>query len=294
MEPDPRAEESFKEYWADRNGHRIRVRDYPGTGPAIVLMHGFPDDLHLYDRVLPFLVGAHRVVTFDFLGWGESDKPAGYPYTADNQTGDLDAVIRTLDADQVVLVAHDSSGPPAIDWALAHPERVTGLVLLNTYYSRMPRLRRPEAIALYSTPLLRPLTRAVMHRLQWLDKRLYFWQVGRFIRDDDTRAELLPEFYVRFRATRAAFERLNSDLLTTVYRNTRKTAALRSFRRPVWIVFGAEDPYLNVHVARRFAELFPHARLELIDGARHYVQVDEPATVAEAIRRAAQGTSSVT
>jgi haloalkane dehalogenase len=292
MESDARAGESFREYGADRGGHRIRVRDYPGSGPAIVLMHGFPDDLHLYDRVLPFLVGVHRVVTFDFLGWGESDKPAGYPYTADNQTGDLDAVIRTLDADQVVLVAHDASGPPAIDWALAHPERVTGLVLLNTYYSRMLRLRPPEAIMLYSIPLLRILTRAVMHRFEWLDKRLYFWQVGRFIRDDDIRAELLPPFYRRFRATRAAFERLNSDLLPTVYRNMRKTAALRKFPRPVWIVFGTEDPYLNVHVARRFAELFPHPRLELIDGARHYVQVDEPAKVAEAIRRAAQGSAA--
>jgi haloalkane dehalogenase len=201
-------------------------------------------------------------------------------------------VIRTLDADQVVLVAHDASGPPAIDWALAHPERVTGLVLLNTYYSRMLRLRPPEAIMLYSIPLLRILTRAVMHRFEWLDKRLYFWQVGRFIRDDDIRAELLPPFYRRFRATRAAFERLNSDLLPTVYRNMRKTAALRKFPRPVWIVFGTEDPYLNVHVARRFAELSPHPRLELIDGARHYVQVDEPAKVAEAIRRAAQGSAA--
>ena len=83
-------------------------------------MHGFPDDQHLYDRTLPFLAG-HRVVTFDFLGWGESDKPAGYPYTAHNQTADLDSVITQLGLDEVVLVAHDASGPPAIDWALAHP-----------------------------------------------------------------------------------------------------------------------------------------------------------------------------
>lgn len=82
--------------------------------------------------MLPFLAGRHRVVTFDFLGWGESDKPAGYPYTADNQTGDLDAVITRLGLDEVVLVAHDASGPPAIDWALAHPDRVAALVLLNT------------------------------------------------------------------------------------------------------------------------------------------------------------------
>ena len=59
-------------------------------------------------------------MTFDSLGWEEFDKPAGYPYTAANQAGDLDAVIEQLHLQQVVLVAHDASGPPAIDWALAH------------------------------------------------------------------------------------------------------------------------------------------------------------------------------
>lgn len=48
-------------------------------------------------------------------------------------------------------------------------------------------------------------------------------------------------------------------------------------------MFGAADPYLNVHVARRFATLFPTAEFDLIPNARHYVQVDEPATVAAAI-----------
>ncbi|MBI4793130.1 MAG: alpha/beta hydrolase, partial [Deltaproteobacteria bacterium] len=48
-------------------------------------MHGFPDNLHLYDRLVPHLTPARRVVTFDFLGWGGSDKPAGYPYTAVSQ-----------------------------------------------------------------------------------------------------------------------------------------------------------------------------------------------------------------
>ena len=48
-------------------------------------------------------------------------------------------------------------------------------------------------------------------------------------------------------------------------------------------MFGADDPYLNAHVAHRFARLFPNAQLQLIPGARHYVQVDEPKVVAEAI-----------
>lgn len=271
------------ELWANRGPHRIRIRNHPGPPPAIVLMHGFPDDLHLYDRTLPFLTGRRRVVTFDFLGWGGSDKPAGYPYTAANQTDDLDAVIGALGLDEVVLVAHDASGPPAIDWALAHPKRVAALVLLNTYYGWMPSLRAPEAIILYSTPVLRNLARPVMRRLSGLDRRLYHWQVGRFIRDEAVRRELLPQFYDRFRAARPAFWRLNADLPRTLLSRARRTAQLHTFERPVRIVFGAEDPYLNARVARRFAHLFPNAQLELIDGARHYVQVDEPELVATAV-----------
>ena len=102
-----------------------------------------------------------RVVVFDFLGWGSSDKPAGYRYTATNQAGDLDAVVEHLRLASVVPVAHDASGPPAIDWALDHPDRVAALVLLNTYYSRMPGLRTPEAIRLFSTPVVRQVARPV-------------------------------------------------------------------------------------------------------------------------------------
>ncbi len=71
---------SYTEHVVQRGPYHIYAREYPGEEPAIVLMHGFPDNLHLYDRLLPWLTPARRVVTFDFLGWGASDKPVGYPY----------------------------------------------------------------------------------------------------------------------------------------------------------------------------------------------------------------------
>jgi hypothetical protein len=79
-----------------------------------VLLHGFPDSTHLYDRLVPHLAGRRPVLRFDFLGWGRSDKPQGYLYTAANQAGDLAAVVAALgehlDASQLVLVAYDASG----------------------------------------------------------------------------------------------------------------------------------------------------------------------------------------
>jgi pimeloyl-ACP methyl ester carboxylesterase len=276
----------YREAWVQRGQHRIYAREYPGEDPPVVLLHGFPDNLHLYDRLLPHLHPPRRVVTFDFLGWGASDKPAGYPYTASNQTGDLDAVIDQLALERMVLVAHDASGPPAIDWALAHPDRVAALVLLNTYYAWTKALRRPQAIFLYSTPILRNLARLVASRSEALDRVLYRWQVGRFINDPAMREELVPLLYSGFRPARPAFWSLNDDLLGTVLSRRKRIPELRGFGRPVRIIFGAADPYLNTGVARRFHELFPTSELFLLPGARHYVQVDQPEEVAGLIRSA--------
>jgi len=275
---------SYTEHVVGRGPYHIYAREYPGEEPATVLMHGFPDTLHLYDRLLPWLTPQRRVVTFDFLGWGESEKPAGYPYTASNQTADLDAVIEQLHLQQVVLVAHDASGPPAIDWALAHADRVAALVLLNTYYCLMPTLRPPEAIWLNSTPLVRNVARFVFQAFDnWLFRKMYWWQVGGFMREAADREEFLPLLYQQFAAApsaQGAFFRLNEDLLSTVRDRTKRIPQVQAFSRPVRIIFGASDPYLNVGVARRFHELFPTSELLLLPGAHHYVQIDEPEQVA--------------
>jgi pimeloyl-ACP methyl ester carboxylesterase len=152
---------NFIEQFVQRDRHRIYAREYAGEEPAIVLMHGFPDNLHLYDRLIPYLSPPRREVTFDFLVWGSSDKPLSYPYTAKNQEADLDTVVKQLKLGQVVLLAHDASGPPAIDWALNHPDQVAALVLLNTYNCEMPTLKAPEAIWLFYTPFIRNVARPI-------------------------------------------------------------------------------------------------------------------------------------
>jgi len=278
---------NFVEQPIRRDQHRIYAREYPGEEPAIILMHGFPDNLHLYDRLVPYLSPPRRVITFDFLGWGSSDKPLGYPYTARNQDGDLNAVITQLKLRQVVLVAHDASGPPAIDWALEHPDQTATLVLLNTYYCTMPTLRAPEAIFLFSTPLIRSVARPVSTAFNHLIfRRMYWWQVGRFFRDAEIRDRFVPLLYQQFDATpstRPAFFSLNNDLRPTIRAGSKAVPKLKAFRRPVRIIFGASDPYLNKGVAERFHELFPTSDLFLLPTARHFVQMDEPEEVARLI-----------
>ena len=278
---------NFTEQFVQRGQHRIHTREYAGEEPAIILMHGFPDNLHLYDRLVRYLSPPRRVVAFDFLGWGASDKPLGYPYTAKNQELDLDAVITELKLGQVVLVAHDASGPPAIDWALNHPNRVAALVLLNTYYCAMPTLRPPEAIFLFSTPVVRDVARPISGMFGHLIfRRMYWWQVGRFFRDAEIRNEFVPLLYQQFDAipsARPAFFRLNEDLLATIRSGSRTAPKLKDFKRPVRIIFGDADPYLNKGVAQRFHELFPSSDLFLLPTARHFVQMDEPEEVARLI-----------
>ena len=96
----------------------------------------------------------------------------------------------------------------------------------------------------------------------------------------------MPLLYRQFDATpsaRPAFFRLNEDLLGTIRSGSKNAPKLKTFRRPVRIIFGTSDPYLNKGVAEAFHELFPASDLFLLANARHFVQMDEPAEVARLI-----------
>ena len=125
--------------------------------------------------------------------------------------------------------------------------------------------------------------RGLARRFDKLDRNLYFWQVGRFIRDREVREALLPRLYAQFRAARPAFWALNNDLLGTALSRRKMMPRMRAFDRPVRIIFGDADPYLNTSVAQRFHELFSGSDLFLLSGAHHYVQVDEPEKVGSLI-----------
>ena len=72
----------FTEHRVQHAGGSLYVRDFPSSGPAFVLLHGFPDNWHIYDYLIPHLAGAsRRTIAFDFLGFGASDKPEGAVYT---------------------------------------------------------------------------------------------------------------------------------------------------------------------------------------------------------------------
>lgn len=276
----------FRDRSIRRGPYRIHAREQAGDGPTIVLMHGFPDNHHLYDRLVPHLRGRH-VVVFDFLGWGESDKPKGYDYTFENQEGDLDAVIAGLGLDRVVLVVHDASGPAGINWALEHPQQVAAIVALNTFYSLLPGAppNPPEAIRLFSDANFQRLTDHFAkspREFRWL----YDFQVGGFIKNEDVRKKFVPLLFRQFEAkpsTVEAFLRLNADLNPAVLANTQRVAELASLSAPVRVAYGELDPYLDPRQGRALAALFPNSEALTVPAAGHFPQLDAPAEVANLI-----------
>ncbi len=284
----------FKVHKIKRGTYTLNAREfgraYKGKKPTILLMHGFPDSQHLYDEVIPYLSRHRHVISFDYLGWGDSDKPENHTYNNKSLIDDMDAVIDYFGLKHMVIVVHDASGPSGIDWSLAHPDKVHALVLLNTYYYPMKSLVPPEAIALFSTPgPKRDMTITVAKYSDHVWQSGMVDQLNKFMKNPEMREKYTKIFAHQALGIRPAFLGLN-DVLNkeTLARVDSAKEVLGSFKKPVWIAFGAEDPYLNVGVAKAFHKLFTHSRLILIKNAAHYVQIDKPKEVAKVILEASK------
>ncbi len=253
--------------------------------PTIILMHGFPDSLHLYDRVIPKLARENHVIAFDFLGWGASDTPEQFKYSATALKIDLDTVIKYFELNRVVLVMHDLSGLPAIDWALENTSQIAGLVLLDTFYGPMPTLKAPEAIEFFATPspqrdIFIPLV-TLIDRL-WLT--VFEEQVHKFFETKKPRKKFTKIFAHQSLQIKPAFLALTNSLFQEIgQRAIPQNTLLPTFEAPVRIIFGAQDPYLNIGVAETFHSLFANSDLFIVENAGHYLQLDQPKTVSELI-----------
>lgn len=124
-----------------------------GEGTTFVFLHGNPSSSHLWRNVLPDVPG--RVLAPDLIGMGRSGKP-DIAYSFADHARYLDAWFDALGLDRVVLVGHDWGGALAFDWAARHPDRVRGVVFMETFVrplaldevspqarARMEKLRSP-------------------------------------------------------------------------------------------------------------------------------------------------------
>lgn len=152
-----------------------------------------------------------------------------------------------------------------------HPERISSIVLLNTYYTNSPTLKLPALIALSSKPLLKPVAVAVMNNTT-VRNWLLNYQADKFLENapDDTRTRfksfLLPLIQANFdkQGSVRAFNAMTGDLNHNVEENTKVVGQLAQLDIPVNMVWGGGDPYLNVGVAQDLAKQFKHAEVHVL------------------------------
>jgi pimeloyl-ACP methyl ester carboxylesterase len=105
-----------------------------GSGPAVVLCHGFPELAYSWRHQLPALAGAgFRAIAPDQRGYGASDRPeATLAYDIHHLTGDLVGLLDALGLERAVFAGHDWGGLVVWPMAVLHPERVAGVIGVNT------------------------------------------------------------------------------------------------------------------------------------------------------------------
>jgi haloalkane dehalogenase len=283
-----------------RDGHDIHARFFENkdkkNSPLVVAAHGFPDSLHLYDKLAPLIQKQLSVVTFDFLGWGRSAKPTGnFKYNSLGLKADLDSVIKAASRNQnqkVILICHDISAFPVIDWALENQDRVAHLVILNSVYHRTENLFPPQGIFLFGSNEAK-YAREYLTKIS-ISKPSFFQamveeQLTRFMSTSEAREKFTPIFVAQAKNIMPAFFQLNSQLVEEVTARTVrvKKGDLKRFKNKVSIIFGEDDPYLTKGLGADFTKEFPNSELHLIPGAGHYVQLDKAENTAEIILNAA-------
>lgn len=280
---------TFIEHYVPREQGRVYARDYKGAGPAFVLMHGFPDNLHIYDDLIPYLVASgRRVVTFDFLGFGASDKPSGATYSFKQQLGDLEAVVDTLGLGKFVPVAHDASGAAAINFAIQHPDRVDSVCMLNSAYGETPTVQWPEMISLFANKRLAAFASAIAQSPEQFGWVLN-WQKQQFLDalPDSQKAHfeeflgpLIADNFIKEPSSGPAFVQMTSQFFEELARNLERLPELEALDIPVKLVWGEADPYLTVRMAEERRSHLKDASLHVLP-AGHWLQSDVPALVAK-------------
>ena len=142
METEPRSTaatfDGVSHRFVETNGIRIHLAEQ-GTGPLVLLCHGFPELWYSWRYQFPALVQAgYRVIAPDLRGYGQTDQPTDVAkYTLLHLVGDLIGILDSLGEEQAILIGHDWGSLLAWHAALLRPDRFTALVTMSSPY--LPR-----------------------------------------------------------------------------------------------------------------------------------------------------------
>ena len=270
----------FADHWFDRNGAAIHYVD-EGSGTPVLMLHGNPSWSFLYRDVIKNLKGVCRAIAPDYPGFGFSEHPRGYGYTAREHAASIEALIDHLQLKGFVLVVQDWGGPIGLSIATKRPQRVAGLVILNTW--AWPSRGK---MIFFSHLMGDALGRFLIRRYNLFANKVV---PGSISRTDRKTPEVLKAYTDPFPTAESrkgtwVFPReirMNDDWLG----ETEKGLA-RLREKPVELVFAMKDPAFGQETTiARWKTYFPDAPVDRVPDANHYIQEDAPDRVAAAVRR---------
>lgn len=257
----------------------------PADGPPIILLHGFPEFWWGWRKLIgPLATAGFRVIAPDLPGYNRSDRPAGVSaYRLDRLVGDVRGLIDTLGLGRVTLVGHDWGGIVAWGVAAMHADRLSRLVILDAPHPEAWRhfmLRHPgQALrSAYVGWFQLPFAPEAMLR------------IGRFAMlratmRNSARVGLFTE------AELDAYAQAWSDpgALTAMLNYYRALARpgqprLGRIETPTLILWGDRDSFLDNRLAAASAGHCASAQVRVIDGATHWLHLEEPTRVVEELR----------
>jgi pimeloyl-ACP methyl ester carboxylesterase len=253
-----------------------------GTGPAVILLHGFPEDWYEYHRVMPLLARQFTVVAVDLRGIGGSASTPG-GYDAANMAEDVHQLVEHLHLEHVYVVGHDIGGMVAYAFARRYPETCRGVMLLD---APVPGLGPWDAVK--ANPIIWHIhfqqTPDLPEQLIAGREAIYF----RHFLNSDTFSDADVARYAR---TYAAPEHLRA--LLEIYRafpaNEKFNAAQQSaISLPLVRAPGEHSPFEKLMPG--FAEALRghgcvNVKIEVIKNSVHYVADEQPEAVAQLIER---------
>lgn len=258
-----------------------------GTGPLILLLHGFPEFWYSWRHQIPALADAgFRVIAPDLRGYNESDRPAGIRnYRMELLVEDVAGLIRHVGVERAVVVAHDWGGVIAWRLAMDRPELVERLVILNSPHPAAYRreLRNPMQWLRSSYVLF--------FQLPWLPEWLLgvgnFALLRRVWRRQPLRADAFTAkdiMMYRLALSRPGARTAALNYYRANLRILGKTLGdIRPIVAPTLLIWGERERYLGIGLTHGLERWVPRIRVERLPDASHWVQNDAPERVNQLI-----------
>jgi pimeloyl-ACP methyl ester carboxylesterase len=275
--------EGVGESYAEVNGVRLHYVE-AGSGPLVVLLHGFPEFWYCWRAQIPLLAAAgFHVVAPDMRGYGLSDKPRGVrSYDAEQLAGDVAGLIAHLGAERAHIVGHDWGGTAAYLTAMEHPEVLERLVIIQSPHpARMlaalktaAQLRKSWYMFFFQVPWL---PEALMRRddFSFLKRSLRAGSPGVF---GDEALERYAEAWAQYGALTGMVNYYRAALRR---RPSRTLARMSRIDCPVLVIWGDRDRYLGRDLAAPEPRWVSDVRVEHLPEASHWVPNDSAGRVGE-------------